>query len=505
MRATLLTVLMLTAGPDGSKTRPPSRRAPTVLLVVAMVSSLGLAGCIGDGDGDTGLQPTATPTDRVQEDPVVHFRDGQRVDVTPDDAPDPRARTVLTGLSGAEPSIGILPSGSIFVQAFEQTLASTDAGETWETVYDFESATGGGTSDPMLWVDRDTERVYWNHMAPPLVCSAIGWSEDEGQTWDRNDAACGLPGIDFQKLGGGPPGPGPNPLAGDQHPSVLYLCYNKPLVAVCAPSYDGGETWPIEVPITCDADASGPTLRCPLVRAPPAVGPEGTAYVPVGAFSSTDCPRSLLAVSTDSGLTWTSQPGPAGASCMSIDALDVAPDGTLYVAGEASEEPVTYLARSTDHGQTWQGPWPVSPPDVGMVAFEAVTAGADGRVGVALVATNETGGSPGAASEEARWDLHMVITEDADSDQPTFTSVQATDDPVQVGPICLGGVSCPDARNLLDFIDADTHPDGRFYVAYTDGCTGQCAEAADPAPEDSRDNANAVAWLEGFSLTERSP
>lgn len=406
---------------------------------------------------------------------------------------------MLTGFEGAEPSIGILPSGSIFVQSFDRTLRSTDDGQTWESVYDFESMTGGGTADPMLWVDPATERVYWNHMAPPLVCSAVGWSSDEGETWERNDAACGLPGIDFQKLGGGPPGPDPNPLAGQEHPSVLYLCYNKPGVAVCAPSYDGGETWPVEVPIPCGGGTSGPSASCPLVRAPPEVGPNGTAYVPVGGIFGAGCP-SLVAKSTNSGLTWTSTAGPQASPCMSIDDLVVAPDGTLYVAGDGSSGYTTYLARSTDGGETWEGPWEVTPPDVQSVAFEAITAGEDGTVGVALVGTEDTDAYPGNAPEDTRWHFHMVTTQDARAETPTFTGVAATSDPVQVGRICLGGASCADARNLLDFIDADVHPDGTFYATYTDGCVEACANATDPSPDDSRARANAVAWVDWISL-----
>jgi hypothetical protein len=47
-------------------------------------------------------------------------------------------------------------------------------------------------------------------------------------------------------------------------------------------------------------------------------------------------------------------------------------------------------------------------------------------------------------------------------------------DPVQRGSICLGGTTCGNDRNLLDFIDATVDKQGRVLVGYADGCIGAC-------------------------------
>ena len=84
---------------------------------------------------------------------------------------------------------------------------------------------------------------------------------------------------------------------------------------------------------------------------------------------------------------------------------------------------------------------------------------------------------------------------------PTFTTYQVTptDDPVQVGCIAMrsGVIEC---RNLLDFIDTGAAPDGRFYAAYTEGCTKGCAENPHAMPSDSRDIQTALASIDGWSL-----
>lgn len=405
-------------------------------------------------------------------------------------------RTAHTGFSGAEPSIGTLPSGDLYVQALDNTLRSTDGGETWESVYNYsyEAPTGETypTYDPMLWTDSETGRVYWNHMRPSpgpastTRCTAIGWSDDGGESWSRNDHACTTTGVDFQKLGGGPPGPDPNPMAGEEHPTVLYLCYNKQLPQVytydthCSVSYDGGESWPVESRTFACVNCGGGAGR-------PAVADDGTAYVPLGG---------QIMYTTDSGLAWRATPGPDG---VWTTQLEVGPDGSLYAL--ALSDGIVHVARSDDGGQTWDGPWRASPAGIGTAAFQAFAVGEGGRVGVALVGTNASLDDPVDADDDARWHLHVAVTDEADGADPTFRTLQVTDDPVQVGPLCTYG-ACADtgARNLLDFIDAAAGPDGTFHVAFADGCTGDCATSADPAPEESRDDEAVVAWLEGWNL-----
>ena len=88
-----------------------------------------------------------------------------------------------------------------------------------------------------------------------------------------------------------------------------------------------------------------------------------------------------------------------------------------------------------------------------------------------------------------------------------FHTMRVTDDPVQMGSICLNSGDCRDIggsnRNLLDFNDLHIDREGRVYVAFADGCTGTCAANNNSTAEDSRDGRGSVYYLgSGPSLFE---
>lgn len=422
------------------------------------------------------------------------------------------------GRYGPEPTMGATSAGNLFLVAFSTVMKSTDAGGNWSAVHTHDPFTN---NDPMLWVDPVTDRIYNAPMFPTLACSAVYFSDDEGGTWTGPVEACGTGAFDHQKFATGVPGPDANPLAGVLHPTVAYICYNGVAVTNCMASYDGGMTWPVDVPTAVNvvgmtADLIGVESRPDQVspcfsgqNGHPTAGPDGTI-----AFMRTwSCIEPILTYSTDSGLTWANVAGPrfpggpsdflATANAHSIDP-EVAwtPDGTLYTLFQ-SHDHHAYLARTTDLGQTWDGPWDVTPPGYTSTVFAALETGSDGRLAMAFLAAKNVTGSSTNAPDDARWTMHIVTTEDAnttDSGGPTFVAYQATPDetPVQVGPILQGG-GTDNTRNLLDFIDGAVAPDGTFYVSFTIGCDEACA--AKPMDEQTdRASDAAVAWLRDWSL-----
>jgi sugar lactone lactonase YvrE len=52
-------------------------------------------------------------------------------------------------------------------------------------------------------------------------------------------------------------------------------------------------------------------------------------------------------------------------------------------------------------------------------------------------------------------------------------------------------------RNLLDFNDLHIDSEGRVYVAFADGCTGDCATNNNSSAEDSRDGLGSMYYLAG--------
>lgn len=425
---------------------------------------------------------------------------------------------------GPEPNIGITSSGAIFTSAFSTVMRSLDGGATWEAVHTHSipvvADTAGDNNDPMLWVDPWTDTVYNAPMFPILLCASIYASTDDGANWPATPTpACGDAPFDHQKLASGPKGPGLNPLAdAGLHPTVLYLCYNGIALTNCMASYDGGRTWPINRPTIVNTVGMAIPQENPTALSPCFSGQNGhptVSYEGVVAFLRTwSCTQPVLTYSTDSGLTWNNVPGPGfpggpsdfltTANAHSIDPeVAFTPDGTMYVLFQSWNHHA-YVARTSNLGASWEGPWDVTPPGTGSTVFAALAAGDDGRIAMAFLAANATGSSV-SVPETTRWHLHIVTSEDAASDDPTFVAYQATPDadPVQIGQVHQGGgVNEPD-RNLLDFIDGAVAPDGTFYVSFTDGCTTFNECSMQPLANQTaayRGSSGAVAWLKGWSL-----
>lgn len=485
-----------------------------VVVVALAFFGMSLAGCLNASEpADAGGDDTETVVGSI---PVAFGPGGNG---TPDRPGVPRY--VYTGWTGAEPNIGITSSGSIFMTAFDETIRSTDGGHTWESVFTYDIIQGQvpfGTSDPMLWVDTITDRVYTNHMVG-TQCFEMIWSDDDGDSWFQRDLACMIPDVDHQKVMTAPAGPDLNPQAvrldaPGNYPNVLYTCYNAALGTQCFASFDGGYTYTQET--VALSDEEGP---CHGVNGHPAATADGIVAVAAG----WNC-GPVVAHTRDSGLTWTAYLGPqefgVGAS---IDPdLTFTSDGNMYLFYR-DEDHMARLARSPDFGATWDEVWNITAPGLTSTRFHVMSSGADGRLAMAYLGTEFSrghqwefegevqtwDGAPTEAPPNATWHLYIVTAEEADTDTPRFTSYQVTpdDDPVQVGCTWEGGGgggprSC---RNMLDFIDSAMHPDGTFYVTYTEGCTLRltCApvDAASPPDEmDSRDREVAVAWLDGWSL-----
>ena len=488
-------------------------------LVSVMLVLVALAGCADPADSPRESNPTPTPTPGVQQ-----FGGTGAAPAAPPGTP----RFHYTGFSGAEPNIGITSAGNIYVTAFDDTIKSSDGGVTWTSVYNYDLIQGQverGTNDPMLWVDTVTDRIYTNHMLG-TQCFTMIWSDDEGATWFQRDAACTVPVVDHQKVLTSKPGPQSNPQSArlgtlpGQYPNVVYTCYNAAVGNQCFASFDGGYTYTQEAVTMSDYDQFGPQAACSGVAGHPAAAADGTIAIAAG----WNCGPSV-SVSLDSGLTWSTRPGPqqfgVGAS---IDPdITFTADGAMFLFYRDGAH-MARVARSHDLGATWDGVWNVTAPGLTSTRFHVISSGDDGHVALAYLGTdmprgwtwtdaagaNQTWeGAPIDAPPDTAWHLYIVTSEDADGNDPTWTSYKVTpdDDPVQKG--CAweggGGGGTRSCRNMLDFIDSAVHPDGTFYVTYTEGCTYRsvpaCAGNWTAVEENvSRDREAAVAALDGWSL-----
>lgn len=425
------------------------------------------------------------------------------------------AEAVATGFQGAEPSIGVTSAGNVFVTAYKDVLKSPDGGRTWAVV---PNPLGPPTTlDPMLWVDPVTDRIFSNQLY--VGCSYLSYSDDEGATWVQSPASCGLPGIDHQKIATGPyPAGAPHAAAAAQvYPTIASYCYNKLMATNCAISLDGGLRYEYEQVVDSGniAPAIDTPLSCGGLNGHQHHAADGTIYVPYGV----NCGQAFVGVSTDGGLTWTPKRTELPSLYVDMDMAST-PDGTAYLFYKSADQRV-YLARSRDRFDTVEGPFLVSPPEVTGTMFTVMSAGSDGRLGFAYLGNtqNADGRIEDDMGPETVWDLYVTMTLNAGDARPTFVTTRANPDgdPVQRGSICMSSPEgCRDDdgepggttnRNLLDFIDSAVGPDGRFWVAFTDGCTSDaCLEPGQTDVTTSRSTVVSVARVTlGPSLLADKP
>lgn len=408
------------------------------------------------------------------------------------------------GEPGAEPSIGITSSGCLFFTAFEKVMRSCDQGGSWESVEDVFSQPG--TSDPYLWVDPLTDRIY-NVQMVSLVATWVAWSDDDGASWLGNPFDQGpIPVNDHIKLGSGPwtsAGYGALGNMSPIHDTAVYFCYNKLAGAFCYTSLDGGATFPVGGQVVGLASTAA-GLHGAIETAP-----DGTVYLPPRT------PFPTVVISKDNGLSWSTitmgtDVGTSNPRKNSEIATDTQSNAYHVWVGENMG---VYLARSTDSGASWdEDSLRVSPKAVVSSVFPHIDAGDPGRIAITYLGSEDADlirsqdidnrpwiGNPHTAPGEAVYHLYVTYSLNALDDEPVFHTVRITDDPVQRGSICVSSNDCRDIgpssnRNLLDFNDLHIDKDGRVYIAFADGCTGACVEGG--GPEASRDRRGTVAILD---------
>lgn len=399
-----------------------------------------------------------------------------------------------TGFGGAEPTMGITSSGAIFATGGSSAIRSLDGGGSWEVSYDLTP----WSFDPMMWYDEVTDLIYMDPMTVPLGCTTLAWSGDDGESWTTNPAVCHPPPMDHQKFFTGVPGPEAPPVAGVAHPTVLYQCYNQIVATQCGVSYDGGMTWPVTTKVAAEATDGG----CGGTNGHGATSPKGVVAVPVSS-----CDELGLGFSHDSGLSFDFTKVPGGLGVRSFDPDLVFDDEERLFALWRGDDHRTYLTTTPDYGGAWTEPVDVTPPLVQSTFFHTMNLGAGDRLAMAFLGTEDWDGNPNDAPEDTRWHLYILTTEERYAEDPVFTSYKVTpdDDPVHVGQICTGGISCTTGRELLEFIDSAVSPDGTFHVIYTDSCTGDCAEKESPTESDKSGRQLVLARLDGFAMVEDLP
>jgi hypothetical protein len=409
------------------------------------------------------------------------------------------------GETGKEPSIGITSSGCMFFIAMEKPMRSCDYGATWENTRDITQAPF--TSDPYGWVDPVTDRIFNIHMMG-LATTWIGWSDNDGESWLGNPYDSGpIPLNDHIKLGSGPwtdAGYGSFGQLSPLYSEAVYFCYNKLAGIFCYTSYDGGITFPTGGQIYGLATSDG-GLHGAITTAP-----DGTVYVTPRVATPT------IILSKDNGLSWdtremgqnASTPNPRKNSEVATDS-----ESNAYHVWTGADQGI-YMARSTDSGDSWDSESiRISPVEVISTTFPQTDAGDPGRIAITYLGSenssllnttdidgNNWNGNGHYAPNGVHYHLYVTYSLNALDEDPVFHTRRITDDPVQVGAMCLNSGDCRSDqggsnRNLLDFNDLHIDTEGRVYIAFADGCIDACASSPDPQPADSRTGRGSVYFM----------
>lgn len=413
-----------------------------------------------NGKGQKGSGPRA----------VAHHPGGIKVSSGPAVAAAPDARIYRLGINGWEPTVGVDSKGRIFYQARNanlepQVMRSTNEGHTWEIVSP--SIAGQPAQpisvDPILYLDKDTGRVFTNNIPPDITCQYVSFTDDAGESWTTS-MICGH--FDHQNIFTGPP-----PEGGDKpqgYPNVVYYCaINLVMLAgtstatTCGRSLDGGLTWlhtgePAYItPIPPREGQDEPW--CDGAVGHGFVGPDGTVYLP-----RVWCGEAFVSISRDEGLTW--------------DAVQVADiGGRGHEAGIAADgggnlyytwiadDGLPYLSVSRNDGKTWGRPMMIGPPGLKRASLPALDIGGKGKIAITYAGSD----TPGKRENKWTWNGYITTTTNALAADPTFYSgtINAKSDPLMRGD--CGTTRC---HTLGDFFDVTIAPDGTPWAAFVDAC-----------------------------------
>jgi len=376
------------------------------------------------------------------------------------------APSSLPNSNGAgEPSTGVdWVTGAAFFQAYASTYklvfdSSSPPLVTWSDVTSPYSVIN---IDPILFTDSSVGTTYAGGLGPQ--CSALSSTTNDGGSWSQMGNACA--GSDHESIAAGP-WHGSKPLLATANRVVYYCGQNG--AQSCATSQNGGTTFGAPVTVSGACNSFHGHIK---------VSKDGTAYLP-GAFCGA---HQGGATSTDNGASWVSysiaqSTAPDGGFDPSVATT---PDNTVYEAYADGGSWHPMVARSTNHGASWDRVTDlastVSPPIVAST-FQAAVAGDNGRVAIAFLGTQVGAGTaprPFDNGFHGVWNLFVSTSYDGGL---SWSTVQVTSDPVQRGCLWDGGGS-NSCRNLLDFMDASLTKDGHVLVGFADGCINACAGAS---------------------------
>src|SRR4051794_29715971 len=397
---------------------------------------------------------------------------------------------------------------------------SDDLGKTWrlpphDPIFGRTLFQGPGGGDSHQAVGEVTHNVFFVDLPGP--CETMNRSTDLGETFTTDLLGCGttvgaiddrqwvatdeaFPGSQnvyvsfiqvFDLTGTAPPFPTLG-LARSQHDGAPGTFATDSTCNTLSAVVDGTSFNP--VPTTGATDST--ETACPdpndvniYTAGPPVVDKESYAgrptppthriYIPFirsGSFSGGPPWRNYVAISSNGGNTWHRvQVADRGThrSGNIFPEMTVDRGGNLYytwsedtaATGEGGEQDI-YYAYSTDGGEHWSQPIPLTQEKGDSAVFPWMQAGDPGQVDIVYYKSN----SPLNSNLEGGqvWQTYFGQSQNALNTGSNFKAVQITDHPIHIGSVSTGGLEGESDRSLLDFLTVDVDHLGAANVAWAD-------------------------------------
>jgi hypothetical protein len=186
-----------------------------------------------------------------------------------------------------------------------------------------------------------------------------------------------------------------------------------------------------------------------------------------GSTTGIACPYGLhavyVAVSTDGGLTFTDYPvyvNPNVQVSYGTQFLASAIDQAGNVYEVYSDGVNLFYSFSTDHGQTWSGPYQVNQAPSSWAIEPWIAAGAPGKIDVVWYGSSNCGSGitdVNTCQSSATWNVYFAQNLDALSNPTGFNQVEVTGT-IHEGPVCTNGSGCQSYRGLFDDFGITANP-----------------------------------------------
>ena len=379
------------------------------------------------------------------------------------------------------------------VPTFSYFWRSFDGAQTWrlpphDPAFGKAPTTGvGGGGDCHLAIGQVTHKIFFSDL--PLGCLTMNVSSDLGTTWTEDPIACGLdPDViddrEWNEV---------DETATTPNVYMSFIKFSSDALILVRSEQDGAPgsfADPLANPCNSLAALDGPqpdatATPCPdprdsqLVRAGPVVADKSPAsphqhdlYIPFIRNTPTGF-QLYVAISRDEGRSWTRRPvaarGPHDPS-YDFPVLQIDTAGNLYYTWvedghNGTDETDAYYAFSTDAGLTWSPAIPLTQEKNDSAIFPWIAVGDPGQVDIVFYKSN-SGANPNAST--GVWNVYFAQSQNALNTGSNFKTVQISDRPNHVGPICNSGLGCAaGSRALLDFFTIDIDHYGAAWVNWS--------------------------------------